>query len=123
MRTVTIVGALFVFAVLATDATGARVGKRQLWGSIAYSTQTGAYGYAVDRKTKREAEAEAFRGVGIDRSIVGREAPYFLAWPRRGVRPNLQRLRLTRAAGCNLHREASRANLYAQRIVGVEPGG
>src|SRR5207245_11488213 len=55
MQRITVVGLLVAFA-LSLDAAAARYGKRQLWGSIAYSTKTCAYGYAVDRKTKREAE-------------------------------------------------------------------
>jgi len=70
MRTFAIAAALLAFSVVATDAAGARVGKRQLWGSIAYSTRTGAYGYAVDRKTKRQAEAEAFRICGTNCDLL-----------------------------------------------------
>jgi hypothetical protein len=64
MRTIAIACALLAFAVLATDASGARVGKRQLWGSIAYNSKSGVFGYAVDLKTKRDAETEAFRQCG-----------------------------------------------------------
>jgi hypothetical protein len=64
MRTFAIATALLAFSVLATDAAGARVGKRQLWGSIAYNSKSGVFGYAVDRKTKRDAETEAFRQCG-----------------------------------------------------------
>jgi hypothetical protein len=64
MRAFAIAAALLAFCVLATDAAGARVGKRQLWGSIAYNSKSGIFGYAVDLKTKREAEAEAFRQCG-----------------------------------------------------------
>ncbi len=64
MRILAVAAALFAFSVLANDVAGARVGKRQLWGSIAYSSKSGAFGYAVDRKTKRDAEAEAFRQCG-----------------------------------------------------------
>jgi len=64
MRTLAIIGALLAFAALATDAAGARVGKRQLFGSIAYNSKTGVFGYAVDLRTKREAETEAFRQCG-----------------------------------------------------------
>lgn len=64
MRTFAIAAALLVFSVLATDAAAARFGKRQLWGSIAYSSKSGVFGFAVDRKTKRDAEAEAFRQCG-----------------------------------------------------------
>ncbi|HMH17545.1 MAG TPA: DUF4189 domain-containing protein [Burkholderiales bacterium] len=64
MRTIAIACALLAFAMLATDATGARVGKRQLWGSIVYDSKSRVFGYAVDLKTKREAETEAFRQCG-----------------------------------------------------------
>ena len=64
MRSFAIAAALLAFSLLATDAAAARVGKRQLFGSIAYNSKSGAYGYAVDLKTKREAETEAFRQCG-----------------------------------------------------------
>ncbi|HEY6720408.1 MAG TPA: DUF4189 domain-containing protein [Burkholderiales bacterium] len=64
MKTIAIAFTLLAFAVLATDASGARNGKRQLWGSIAYSSTSGSFGYAVDRKTKRDAETEAYRQCG-----------------------------------------------------------
>ena len=70
MQRITVVGLLVAFALLSVDATAARYGKRQLWGSIAYSTRTGAYSYAVDRKTKREAEAEAFRICGTNCDLL-----------------------------------------------------
>jgi Domain of unknown function (DUF4189) len=70
MRTFAIAAALLVFASLATDAAGARVGKRQLWGAIAYDTKTGSYGYAVDRKTKRDAETDAFRQCGSNCGLI-----------------------------------------------------
>ncbi|HEY6240623.1 MAG TPA: DUF4189 domain-containing protein [Burkholderiales bacterium] len=64
MRPITIASTLLALAVLATDASAVRYGKRQLWGSIAYSSKSGAFGYAVDLKTKRDAETEAFRQCG-----------------------------------------------------------
>ena len=64
MRSFAIAGALLVFSVLAADASAARVGKRQLFGSIAYNSKSGAFGYAVDVKTRRQAETEAFRQCG-----------------------------------------------------------
>jgi len=51
--------------LVALDASAA-TSKKQLWGAIAYSTKSGAYGYAVDMKTKRDAEAGAFRQCGND---------------------------------------------------------
>ena len=38
--------------------------------SGAENSRTGAYGYAVDRKTKREAEAEAFRICGTNCDLL-----------------------------------------------------
>ena len=70
MRSFAIAVVSLAFSVLATDAAGARVGKRQLWGSIAYNTQTGSYGFAVDRTTKRDAETEAFRLCGANCDLV-----------------------------------------------------
>lgn len=40
------------------------------WGAIAYSTKTGAYGYAVNRTTKRDAETEAFRICGTNCDLL-----------------------------------------------------
>ncbi|HTF13253.1 MAG TPA: DUF4189 domain-containing protein, partial [Burkholderiales bacterium] len=70
MRTFAIAAALLAFSALTTDAAGARAGKRQLWGSIAYSSKTGAFGYAVDRTSKREAETEAFRICGTNCDLL-----------------------------------------------------
>jgi len=70
MQRITVVGLLVAFAFFSVDAAAARSGKRQLWGSIAYSTKTGAYGFAVDRKTKRDAEAEAFRICGTNCDLL-----------------------------------------------------
>ena len=64
MRRIAAASLLLALAALATEASAARHGKRQLWGAIAYSSSSGAYGYAVDRKTKRDAESEAFRQCG-----------------------------------------------------------
>ena len=61
---------LLALLIVALDAAAARVGKRQLWGAIAYSTRTGSYGYAVDRKTKRDAEADAFRQCGANCDLI-----------------------------------------------------
>jgi len=70
MQRITLVGLLVAFAFLSVDAAGARVGKRQLWGAIAYDTKTGSYGYAVDRKTKRDAETDAFRQCGSNCGLI-----------------------------------------------------
>ena len=64
MRTIAAAGLLLALAVFAIDTGAARYGKRQLFGSIAYNSKTGTYGFAVDRKTKRDAETEAFRQCG-----------------------------------------------------------
>ena len=53
-------------SIVTADAIGARAVKKQLWGAIAYNGKTGAYGYAVDMKSKRDAEVEAFRQCGND---------------------------------------------------------
>jgi hypothetical protein len=39
-------------------------------GAIAYSSSTGAFGYAVDQASKRSAEAEAFRQCGGDCDVI-----------------------------------------------------
>jgi uncharacterized protein DUF4189 len=57
-------------AVCALDAAAARQGKRQLWGAIAYSTKSGSFGYVVDRKTRRDAEMEAFRNCGANCDLI-----------------------------------------------------
>lgn len=64
MRIPAIAGALLAFWILGGDAAAARLGKRQLWGSIAYDSRSGVFGYATDRKTRRDAETEAFRQCG-----------------------------------------------------------
>jgi uncharacterized protein DUF4189 len=68
----TIAGLLVLLALLiaAVDAVAARQGNRQLWGAIAYSTKTGSYGFAVDRRTRREAEMEAFRQCGSNCDLI-----------------------------------------------------
>jgi hypothetical protein len=59
-KALTLALVLLVLLIVALDADAARGGKRQLWGAIAYDSKTGTYGYAVDRKTKRDAESDAF---------------------------------------------------------------
>lgn len=54
----------------ATNADAARYGKKQLWGAIAYSSKTGSFGYAVDKRTKRDAETEAFRQCGSNCDLI-----------------------------------------------------
>jgi hypothetical protein len=72
MRTVLVRAVWVVLAsTLATGAAEAqKSAKKGLWGAIAYSTGTGAYGYAVDRTTKRDAETEAFRICGTNCDLV-----------------------------------------------------
>jgi hypothetical protein len=70
VRIVLIAAALLAFSALPADVLGARFGKRQLWGAIAYDSKSGAFGYAVDRKTRREAETEAFRQCGSDCDLI-----------------------------------------------------
>ena len=64
MRALAIVLVLLALLIVALDAAGARRGNRQLWGAIAYDSKTGAFGYAVDLKTKRDAETAAFNQCG-----------------------------------------------------------
>ena|SRR5258706_16213744 len=70
MQRITLVGLIVAFASFSIDAAAARQGKRQLWGAIAYSSKSGSYGYAVDRKTRREAEADAFRQCGSNCELI-----------------------------------------------------
>jgi len=60
----------FLCLALAGGAFAATHAKRQLWGAIAYHSSTGVYGFAVDLKTKREAEAEAVRQCGADCDVI-----------------------------------------------------
>jgi len=69
-RIAVVVGLIVAFASFSIDAAAARQGKRQLWGAIAYSSKSGSYGYAVDRKTRREAEADAFRQCGSNCELI-----------------------------------------------------
>jgi hypothetical protein len=70
MRTAATAAVLILCPFFADDAEAARTGKKQLWGAVAYSGSTGAYGYAVDMKSKREAETQAFRNCGNDCDLV-----------------------------------------------------
>ena len=69
---VTLTAALVLLALLivALDVLAARAGKRQLWGAIAYDSRTGAYGYVVDVRTKRDAEAQAFAQCGPNCGLI-----------------------------------------------------
>jgi len=70
MRALAVALVLLALLIAALDAAAARYGKRQLWGSIAYNTKSGSYGYAVDRRTRRDAETEAFRLCGANCDLV-----------------------------------------------------
>ncbi|HUL92845.1 MAG TPA: DUF4189 domain-containing protein [Burkholderiales bacterium] len=70
LRALTLALVLLALLIVALDASAARSGKKQLWGAIAYSTKTGAYGYSVDVKTKRDAETEAFRQCGSNCDLI-----------------------------------------------------
>ena len=64
---------LLAFLALALSLAGAAIAQRASrgpWGAIAFSTKTGAYGYAVDRTTKRDAETEAFRICGTNCNLL-----------------------------------------------------
>ena len=70
MRLLAAVLVLLALLVVALDASGARSGKGQLWGAIAYSTKSGSYGYAVDLKSKRDAESSALQHCGADCDLI-----------------------------------------------------
>jgi len=54
----------------AANADAARHGNKQLWGAIAFNSKTGSYGYAVDLKTKRDAETAAYRQCGSNCDLI-----------------------------------------------------
>ncbi len=71
MRATTIAATVFIlFFALAADAAAAAGSRKQLWGAIAYNSKSGAYGFAVDRASKRAAEGEAFRRCGNDCDVT-----------------------------------------------------
>jgi hypothetical protein len=47
-----------------------RKSKKADWGAIAYNSKNGAFGYAVDLASKRDAETEAFRQCGADCDLI-----------------------------------------------------
>ena len=55
---------LALSVALLPETQAATSPKKHFWGAIAYSSTTGAFGYAVDQPTKRSAETEAFRQCG-----------------------------------------------------------
>ena len=70
MRTLAVILVLIALLIVALDAAGARHGNRQLWGAIAYDTKSGSYGYAIDMKTRREAESAAFHQCGANCDLI-----------------------------------------------------
>jgi hypothetical protein len=62
--------ALLALAFILAEAHAAASPKKQLWGAIAYSSTTGAFGYAVDQPTKRSAEIAAFRQCSGDCDVI-----------------------------------------------------
>jgi hypothetical protein len=40
------------------------------WGALAYDSRTGQYGYAIDYRTRRAAESEAFRQCGAQCDLI-----------------------------------------------------
>jgi len=107
MRAIAAAGLLLALAVFAIDAGAARYGKRQLFGSIAYNSKTGAFGYAVDLKTRRQAETEAFRQCGdcdvikTFRDSCGAiaERPKKFAWETGASREIVERKALQKCGG------------------------
>jgi len=51
-------------------AGAAKAKPKSNWGAIAYNARTGAFGYAVDVVSKRDAETEAFRQCGADCDLI-----------------------------------------------------
>jgi len=70
MRVLATALVLLALLVTAPDAGAAGQGNRPLWGAIAYSSKTGSFGYAVDRKTRRDAEMDAFRQCGANCDLI-----------------------------------------------------
>jgi len=69
MRAITIATAVLTLAFALAAEAAPRSGK-QPWGAIAYNSKSGAFGYAVDRATRRAAESEAFRRCGSDCDVT-----------------------------------------------------
>jgi hypothetical protein len=59
-----LLASLALASALPQPAFAARPSQRGAWGAIAYSTTTGAYGFAVDQASRRAAETQAFRQCG-----------------------------------------------------------
>ena len=103
-----IVAVQAAFNVLALGfALDADARAKARWGAVAYHSKTGAFGYAVDRTNKRDAEAEAFRQCGdcdvikTFRDACGAIAarPRKFAWETGASREIAERKALTRCGG------------------------
>jgi Domain of unknown function (DUF4189) len=70
VRVLAVTLVLLALLIVALDAFAARRGNRQLWGAIAYNSKTGAYGFTVDQKTKRDAESGAFAQCGSNCDLI-----------------------------------------------------
>jgi hypothetical protein len=65
------IAALLAAALLGREAYPAAPAKsKKPWGAVAYSSATGAFGYAVDQPSRRAAEGEAFRLCGSDCDVI-----------------------------------------------------
>ncbi|MGB5081361.1 MAG: DUF4189 domain-containing protein [Burkholderiales bacterium] len=107
-RLLTFAAALMLALPQAGDAAARRKPGKPNWGAIAYNTRTGAFGYAVDAASKRNAETEAFRQCGSDcdlirtfRNACGAVAarPKKAAWDTGASREIAERKALTRCGG------------------------
>ena len=109
MRTAAVCATFFLLCpALVAHAYGANTSKRQLWGTIAYHSGNGTYGFAVDQKTKRDAEAEAVRQCGADCDVIRSfrnacgaiaEQPRHFAWDSGASREIAERKAMTRCGG------------------------
>jgi hypothetical protein len=102
------VGLLVLGLLCVPGAHAAQAASKKPWGAVAYNSKTGAFGYAVDRTNKRDAEAEAFRQCGSDcdlirtfRNSCGAVAhkPRKFAWETGASREIAERKALTRCGG------------------------
>jgi uncharacterized protein DUF4189 len=65
-----LLASLALAAALQQPASAARPAPRGAWGAVAYSSTTGAYGFAVDQASRRTAEMQAFRQCGADCDVL-----------------------------------------------------
>ncbi len=68
-------GAILMLAVALMNPAAAAAPKSgkypdRPWGAVAYHSKTGQYGYAVNYRTRRAAESEAFRQCGNDCDLI-----------------------------------------------------